>query len=80
MEFLTINLEQCQASPTTLLLKSDDSPLPSGTITREEASWIVSLLLVGCFIGNTFFGFAITKFGRKWPLFYISFPMIVRRD
>ncbi|XP_031633567.1 facilitated trehalose transporter Tret1-like [Contarinia nasturtii] len=64
-------------SPNILLLISDESPLPSGKITLESASWIASLLGVGALFGNLFFGFIINKFGRKMPLLLLSIPTII---
>lgn len=65
------------ASPTINLLTSDDTPLPSGKIDMDEASWIASLLCVGGLIGNVLFGFIANKFGRKKPLLAISIPIVV---
>lgn len=65
------------ASPNNFLLKSDDSPLPSGKITTEESSWITSLMCVGALIGNYVFTFATSKFGRKKPLISLAIPSIV---
>lgn len=65
-------------SAAILLLKSDQSPLPSGKIELEDASWIASLLGIGALFGNLFFGVAINKFGRKLPLLLLAVPTIVR--
>lgn len=64
-------------SPNLILLTSDDTPLPSGKISMDEASWIASLLCVGGFIGNFSFGFITNVFGRKLPLISISIPGVV---
>lgn len=64
-------------SPNIILLTSDDTPLPSGKISIDEASWIASLLCVGGFIGNIFFGFITNALGRKLPLILISIPGVV---
>lgn len=66
------------AGPSINLLTSDESPLPSGQLTMEEASWIVSFLCVGGLIGNILFGFIANKFGRKRPLLVIAIPIFVR--
>lgn len=63
-------------SPSIFLLESDETPLPSGKITVEEASWIASLLSIGCLFGNVF-GYITNKFGRKVTLIFISIPTIV---
>lgn len=63
-------------SPSIFLLETDETPLPSGKITVEEASWIASLLSIGCLFGNVF-GYVTNKFGRKVTLIFISIPTIV---
>lgn len=66
------------ASPSILLLTSDDSPLPSGKIDLEEASWVASILSAGGLFGKILFGFITNIYGRKWPLLFLSVPIIVR--
>lgn len=41
-----------------------------------EASWIASILAIGCLMGNLPYGFAMNRFGRKWPLICLAMPMI----
>lgn len=41
-------------SPSILILTGDESPLPSGKISMEEASWIASLSCFGGFHLNCF--------------------------
>ncbi|XP_055302940.1 uncharacterized protein LOC129568722 [Sitodiplosis mosellana] len=65
------------ASPSIILLMSDETPLPSGKITMEEASWIVSLVYLGGIPGNMVFGFITNRFGRKWPLIIATIPIII---
>lgn len=65
-------------SPSIFLLETDETPLPSGKITVEEASWIASLLSIGCLFGNVF-GYVTNKFGRKVTLIFISIPTIVSK-
>lgn len=79
MNLLTVSFGICEAwsSSAVLLLTSDLTPLPSGKITIEEASWIVSILRVGGLFGNIFFGYITSKFGRKIPLIVITVPTIV---
>lgn len=67
------------ASPGLELLTSNDTPLPSGKISLEEASWIAAFCFIGGFIGNIVFGIVTTRYGRKWPLFFIAIPTIVRK-
>lgn len=64
-------------SPSIMVLMSDESPLPSGKITMEEASWLVSLCSVGGLMGCMTFGFITSQFGRKWPLIFMVIPKIV---
>lgn len=65
------------AGPNIPLLVSNETPLPSGKISMDEASWLVALLPVGGLMGNIFFGCAIKTLGRKWPVFSLAIPMIV---
>lgn len=62
----------------TILLTSDDTPLPSGVITMDQASWITSLLSIGALFSNIVFGFIANHLGRKILLVLIGIPMIVR--
>lgn len=67
----------CWCSTCIDLLISDESPLPTGKITLDEASWVASLLQLGAMIANTYFGYITNNFGRKWPLLFVTIPMIV---
>lgn len=64
------------------LLISDESPLPFGKITLEEASWVSSLMQLGAFCSpiSMCFGFITNKFGRKWPLLFITIPLLVHTN
>lgn len=66
-------------SPGNLLLMSDESPLPTGRITIDEASWISSLLCVGGLSGNLIYGWVTERFGRKYPLLFLAIPQIVSK-
>lgn len=44
------------SSPSIPLLKSEETPLDTGPISIEEASWIVALQCVGGFAGNLVLG------------------------
>lgn len=80
MNLLTVSYGVTLGWPSAaiLLLTSDESPLPSGKITLDEASWIASLLGIGALFGNLFFGFIIGKLGRKLPLMLLAIPTIVK--
>lgn len=65
------------SSPTNPLLMSENSPLPSGKITDDEASWIAALTCGGGVVGNTVAGFITNRFGRKLPLLLLAIPKIV---
>lgn len=67
-------------NPTLPLLMSDDSPLPTGKIVMEEASWIAGTIALGGLVGNLFFGYITNLFGRKIPLLFIAAPTIVCFD
>lgn len=59
------------------LLMSDDSPLPTGKITLDEASWMVSLPCFGSLFGNVFFAYLTRIYGRKKPLIAVAIPFAV---
>lgn len=65
------------SSSNVILLMSDDTPLPTGKITLEEASWIVSYVYLGGVFGNIIFGYITNHYGRKWPLIVVTIPIIV---
>jgi MFS family permease len=66
-------------SAGTLLLMSDESPLPTGKVTMEEASWITAMICVGGFIGNFVFAWIAERYGRKIPLLLAAVFQIVRK-
>lgn len=61
-------------SPTLPLLQSAASPLATGPITTEQASWIGSLLSLGGILGNFIFSSLAEKYGRKFALVALAFP------
>lgn len=65
------------SSPSTILLTSDETPMPFGKISMDEVSWIVALPALGCLLGSICFGFITNIFGRKVPLIIITVPMII---
>ncbi|GAB0090796.1 hypothetical protein DMENIID0001_055590 [Sergentomyia squamirostris] len=58
-------------------LLSSDSPLPSGSITELESSYIVSLTYVGGLIGSLVIGSLPIRYGRKWPLIAMNVISVV---
>lgn len=66
------------SSPSIHLLTSKDSPLPTGTLTEDEASWTASLKSLGIVLCGSIAGLVANKFGRKWPMFLLIIPSIVR--
>lgn len=64
-------------SAAVLILKSENSPLPSGPITDEEISWIYALPPVGAVTANFLYGSICSKYGRKIPLFSAAVPLAV---
>lgn len=58
------------------LMTSDEFPLPFEKLTVDQASWVTSLLHIGALIGNTYFGYISSNFGRKWPLLLTTIPII----
>lgn len=60
-----------------LLLNHAKSPLPSGGISMEQASWIASMHCIGGLFGNIIFGYIINRYGRRLPLILITIPIIV---
>lgn len=65
------------ASASVPFLQSDQSPLKSGPLNLEEASWITALLCFGGLSGNIFYGLIANQFGRKIPMLTLSIPNIV---
>lgn len=66
------------SSPATILLISDDSPLPGGKITKDEMSLAVMLLPMGGAIGSFIYAYITNHFGRKTLLLFNAIPVIVR--
>lgn len=64
-------------SPSLILLQSDDSPLRSGPITVEEASWIGAMMCVGGLTGTFLFGWITNRYGRKISLCLLAIPQFV---
>nr|XP_012136196.1 PREDICTED: facilitated trehalose transporter Tret1-like [Megachile rotundata] len=61
-------------SPMLPILKSPDSPLP---LTSDDASWMVSLVLLGCIPGTVMAAFIVKWFGRKMSLLISGVPFAI---
>uniref|UniRef100_A0A182QMH1 Major facilitator superfamily (MFS) profile domain-containing protein n=1 Tax=Anopheles farauti TaxID=69004 RepID=A0A182QMH1_9DIPT len=64
-------------APIIPLLRSPDTPLPSGPITVEEASWVGATLCIGGTIGTILFAVIHTYYGKKVGLLLISVPHLI---
>lgn len=67
-------------SPALPRLDGSVDPLnnPLGEpLTSEEASWIASLLSLGCAVGSVIFGVVCNKIGPKKSLMICSVPLAV---
>ncbi|KAL5275947.1 hypothetical protein ACFFRR_001648 [Megaselia abdita] len=64
------------SSAALLVLQSDESPLESGPLTKDEASWIGAIMCIGGLLGNVAFGWISNKYGRRMALIIASFPLI----
>lgn len=47
------------------ILQSDETPLATGPLTIEEASWVASLMAIGGALGNLLFGILSERLGGK---------------
>ncbi|XP_062551189.1 LOW QUALITY PROTEIN: facilitated trehalose transporter Tret1-like [Armigeres subalbatus] len=61
-------------SPFLPLLQSDDSPLDTGPVTVEQASWIGSILCLGALVGAIIYGSLTSRLGVKRCISCIIFP------
>lgn len=64
-------------APIIPLLRSEDTPLPAGPITVEQASWIGSSLCIGGMTGTVLFALIHTYFGKKIGLLLLAVPHLV---
>lgn len=64
-------------SPTLPILQSDNSPLESGKLSIEEASWVGSISSIGSIVGTIYFGFISIYVGSKNTLMLCAFPVTV---
>ncbi|XP_037042110.1 facilitated trehalose transporter Tret1-2 homolog [Bradysia coprophila] len=64
-------------SPSLPVLLSEDSPLASGKLTLEAASWIGSLFALGAAVGVIIFGTLSLFIGNKRSLLLCAFPITI---
>lgn len=64
-------------SATLPLLRSEETPLPSGALTLFQASCIGSILCIGGAVGQVLFGWIADKYGRKPAMLLTSVPCVV---
>uniref|UniRef100_A0A1B0CEM6 Putative permease of the major facilitator superfamily protein n=1 Tax=Lutzomyia longipalpis TaxID=7200 RepID=A0A1B0CEM6_LUTLO len=55
-------------SPMITLFLSDETPLESGPMTKEQVSLMTSLLYIGAILGSFSAGWLANAIGRKWSL------------
>nr|CAD7452340.1 unnamed protein product [Timema tahoe] len=73
-------------SPTLPLLMTDATPLGSGPMSEEEASWVGSLICLGALITTPLYGILQDRWGRKMAgylvatLYVISWVLILLAD
>ncbi|XP_014280121.1 facilitated trehalose transporter Tret1 [Halyomorpha halys] len=61
------------SSPALPQLEASDSEVP---LTPEQASWVGSLLTIGCFFGALPAGSIADYLGRKWAIMSMTIPLI----
>lgn len=61
-------------------LQKDDTSFPSGPLTLEQATLVVSIIYAGSIIGNSVFPYVVRKCGSKRTLMVVVFPQIVSEN
>lgn len=59
------------------LYKSENCPLPSGVVTKDEVGWIASVIGIGGLVGTVAGGWMVDRFGRKNSLLSMAIPQTV---
>lgn len=75
---LSFSLSMVWAPANFLVLETNDTPLPSGPLTMEEASMVASIFGIRGMLGNMLFLWIFEKFGRRFPLLLLAIPQVVR--
>ncbi|KAJ4436597.1 hypothetical protein ANN_16630 [Periplaneta americana] len=73
LTFLIVGCFGTWPSPNLPKLEAPDSPIP---ITRDEGSWIVSLVGVGAMMATMPAGYLVNKVGRKPLLVFLALPFL----
>lgn len=61
-------------SPALPLLKSNNTILSTGPISKADESWIGSTDCIGAFFGTAFYGYLLTVIGNKQSMLLIAIP------
>ncbi|XP_059610684.1 facilitated trehalose transporter Tret1-like [Phlebotomus argentipes] len=64
-------------SPSIPQLLSPESPLPSGPISVDEASWVSSIPYLSGAFGTVIFGWLVDHLGRKYSVYIGAVPNII---
>lgn len=73
LTFLIVGTFSSWPSPNLPKLEAPGSPIP---ITRDQGSWIVSLVGVGGMLATVPAGYLVNKLGRKPLLLFTAFPFL----
>lgn len=65
------------ASVNFVALQKKDTSFPSGPLSLEQATWVMSIFYVGAIVGNSVFPYIVKKYGSKRTLIAVVFPQIV---
>lgn len=71
---VTCGSYQAWSSPSIPHLTSKESPFP---VTNEQGTWIVSLFLIGDFLGSLFNPLLIDRIGRKYTLLISALLLLI---
>lgn len=67
----------CSWSNANFLELQKPNVLPSGPITYDEASFVVSIVCIGGLLGNASYLWVVERFGRKKPILLLALPASV---
>lgn len=75
---LSFGVTMVWAPANFLVLQSNETKLPSGPLTVEEAVIVASVFAIGGLAGNMSYLWIVERFGRKLPLLLLAIPQMVR--